>query len=176
MNENGYSNFDLTNLEIQNDRLVSREGVDDSQGFGVLVLNDGDQVMHNFNFSYLTVKNVYAIKNDGVTFDNLQVAGIYVRSERNTEAGKEKHVREVKVDSCYFTRTGKFGFWSQHKGSDNGIGNDMINRNMNFVFTNNYFNHTGGSGITPGRTYNCLVENNVFENTGSSIDSRMAKR
>ncbi len=173
---NNQEYFDLINLEIQNERLVARPGVEDTQGYGVLVLNDGNQVMSNFNFSYLTLKNVYAISTTGVPFNDLQVAGIYVRSERNTVIGLEKHVREVKVDSCYFTRTGKFGFWSQHRGGDTGIGNDMINRNMNFVFTNNYFYHTGGSGITPGRTYNCLLENNVFENTGSNIDNRMAKR
>ncbi|MFV0565310.1 MAG: sulfatase-like hydrolase/transferase [Flavobacteriaceae bacterium] len=173
---NNQEYFELLNLEVQNERLVARTGVEDVEGYGILVLNDGSEVMHHFNFSYLTIKNVYAITTSGVSFDDLQVAGIYVRSERNTVVGEEKHVRDVKVDSCYFTRTGKFGFWSQHKNADAGIGDDMINRNMNFVFTNNHFYHTGGSGITPGRTYNCLIENNVFERTGSSLDNRMAKR
>ncbi|MCA1746916.1 MAG: right-handed parallel beta-helix repeat-containing protein, partial [Bacteroidales bacterium] len=109
-------------------------------------------------------------------FNSLKVAGIYFRSERNMEAGKEKHIRDVLVDSCYITRTGKFGIWSQHGGGLSGIGNDSINRNMNLVFRNNHFFETGGSGITPGRSYNCLLEYNTFEYTGSSADPRMAKR
>jgi hypothetical protein len=47
---------------------------------------------------------------------------------------------------------------------------------MNFVFTNNTFYQTGGSCITPGRTYNCLIENNIFDYPGSDADPRMVNR
>ncbi len=173
---NNQDHFELSELEIQNERLVSREGVNDTEAFGLYVHNTSTDIMRHFNMFNLTVQNVYGITKAGVPFNDMKVAGIYCRSERNEVVGQEKNIQDVTLDGSFFTRTGKFGFWSQHKGAETGVGNDSINRNMNFKFTNNHFYKTGGSGITPGRTYNCLVENNIFENTGSNIDSRMAKR
>ena len=170
------SNIEIANIEITNNRLVTRTGNDDEAGYGIYVWNNGNKVLEGFHFHNLTLKEIYAISTEGVEFNALKVAGIYIRSERNTAIGYEKHIRDVLIDSCFFTRTGKFGIWSQHAGGDTGVGNDSLNRNMNFVFRNNHFFETGGSGITPGGTYNCLVENNIFEYTGSNADPRMAKR
>ncbi|PHN05381.1 T9SS type A sorting domain-containing protein [Flavilitoribacter nigricans] len=168
--------FRIADLEIQNERLVSRSGVSDEESFGIYVLNDGNTVMHHFELADLTVKNVFAITTQGVSFNSLKVAGIYFRSERNTVSGQEKHIKDVWLEDSYFTLIGKFGFWSQHAGGDAGVGNDSLNRNMNYVLRNNHFYQTGGSGITPGKTYNCLVENNLFDYPGSDVDARMAKR
>lgn len=168
--------FHLRALEIQNERLVSKSGVVDDSAFGIYVHNNGNKIMNKFDFSDLTVRNVYAISTVGVAFDALKVAGIYFRSERNTVAGQEKHIRDVTVDNCFVTRTGKFGVWSQHAGGDEGVGSESLNRNMNYVLTNNEFFETGGSGITPGGTFNVLVENNIFNFTGSGVDPRMANR
>ncbi|MEX0274810.1 MAG: sulfatase-like hydrolase/transferase [Flavobacteriaceae bacterium] len=180
---NNQEYFDIKDLEIQNERLATRNGESDHESFGIFVWNNGTEVMSHFNFSNLTVKNVYPISapsNPGGGcqggFNSLKMAGIYLRSEKNTVAGQEKHIRDVTLTNSFFTRIGKFGFWSQHAGGADGIGNDSINRNMDYVLRNNHFLHTGGSGITPGGTYNLLVENNVFDYTGSSIDSRMVGR
>jgi hypothetical protein len=173
---NNQSFIEMSGLEITNDRRVSRSGADDKVGFGIYVLNSGESVMEHIHFRNLTIREVFAVSTVGVEFNALSVAGIYFRSERNIEKGKEKHIRDVLVDSCYITRTGKFGIWSQHRGGDTGVGNDSLNRNMNLVFRNNHFFETGGSGITPGSSYNCLLEYNTFEYTGSDADPRMAKR
>jgi hypothetical protein len=173
---NNQSFIEMSGLEITNDRRISRSGVNDKEAYGIYLLNDGDSVMEHFQFRDLVIREVYAINTEGVDFNALQVAGIYFRSERNTVIGKEKHIRDVLVDSCYITRTGKFGIWSQHRGGDAGVGNDSLNRNMNLVFRNNHFFETGGSGITPGSAYNCLLEHNTFEYTGSDADPRMAQR
>ena len=168
--------IELAGLEITNDRRSARPGQDNKVGYGIYVHNDGDSIMEHFHFHDLVIREVYAITTEGVEFNDLKVAGIYFRSERNKVPGKEKHIRDVLVDSCFITRTGKFGIWSQHAGGDPGIGNDSMNRNMNLVFRHNHIFETGGSGITPGRSYNCLVEHNTFECTGSDADLRMAKR
>lgn len=173
---NNQSFIKLQDLEIANDRKTSRSGSDDKVGYGIFVLNNGREVMQHFRFEKLTIRDVFAVSTEGVEFNRLKVAGIYFRSERNMVSGEEKHIKDVLVDGCYITHTGKFGIWSQHAGGNSGIGNDSINRNMNLVFRNNHIFETGGSGITPGRSYNCLVENNIFEYTGSDVDPRMAKR
>jgi hypothetical protein len=47
---------------------------------------------------------------------------------------------------------------------------------MNLVFRDNEFHHTGGTCILPTRTWNVLIENNLFYFSGSDRDSRMPAR
>ncbi|MFA5417823.1 MAG: T9SS type A sorting domain-containing protein [Bacteroidales bacterium] len=173
---NNESNIHLKNIEATNDRKVSRSGVSDVESYAIYVHNNGNDVMRNIHFEDLIIRKVFAVNTDGIEFDAMKVHGIRFYSERNTIAGKEKNIRDVLVENCYITLTGKFGIVGGHGGGDTGIGNDSINRNMNFVFRNNHTYHTGGSGIMPGGTYNCLLEHNTFENTGSNVDPRMVAR
>ncbi len=168
--------IELEDLEVTNDRQVLRPGENQQQGYGVYVHNNGTGVMEHFHFRNLTVRDVYAITTEGVDFDDLQVAGIYFRTERNTNPNNLRQIRDVIVEDCLVTRTGKFGMWMQHGGGIAGVGDEVSNRNKNIIFRNNHTFHTGGSGITPGRSYNLLMEHNIFEFPGSGIDPRMANR
>ncbi len=168
--------IELENLEVTNDRQVLRPGENQQQGYGIYVHNNGTGVMEHFHFRNLTVRDVYAITTEGVDFDDLQVAGIYFRTERNTNPNALRQIRNIIVEDCFITRTGKFGIWTQHGGGNQGVGDDQTNRNKNIIFRNNHTYHTGGSGITPGRSYNLLMEGNIFEFPGSGIDPRMANR
>jgi len=132
--------------------------------------------MHHIVLKHLTIRDVFAVNMEGVEFNAIKVSAIAFRSEQNAEVGKEKNIQDVLVDSCYITRTGRYGIWTSHAGGAVGVGNDSINRNMNLVFSNNHFYQTGGSCITPGRSYNCLLENNIFDYPGSDADPRMANR
>jgi hypothetical protein len=170
------SHIKVENLEITNERLVSRSGVSDQLAYGIYVHNSGNEIMRDLTFKHLTIRDVYAISLDGVEFNSIKVAAIGFKSEKNIVAGKEKHIRDVLVDSIYVEHTTRYGIHTAHGGGDEGIGNDSINRNMNLVFRNSHYFQTGGSCITPGRSYNCLVENNIFEYPGSDFDPRMAKR
>ena len=38
------------------------------------------------------------------------------------------------------------------------------------------FSYNGGSAVLPNATYNCLIENNIFDHPGASTDSRMPGR
>ena len=166
----------LSKLEIANDRKVSRPGEMDEEAYGIQVLNSGDRVMQNFHFKDLTIREIFAVNTDGIDFNQIQTAGIQFRTLQNAVAGKEKNISDVLVEDCYITHTTKAGIWSRHAGATAGLGNDSINRNMNLVLRNNHFFETGGSGIILSKSYNCLLENNIFEYTGSDVDARMAKR
>ncbi|MEN8228062.1 MAG: T9SS type A sorting domain-containing protein [Bacteroidota bacterium] len=170
---NNNDHIELRDLEVTNDRLISREGEDDAKAVGIYVHNDGITTMYDFYFHDLIIRDVYAIIPKSEDTDTHDGVGIYFRSESNTEAGKEKNISEVLVEDCYITHTSTKGIWGTH-GGGTGVGNDSINRNMNLIFRNNYFFETGGAGIVPGRSYNCLVEYNTFEYHGSSIDPRMS--
>ena len=160
--------IELRDLKITNDRKVSRDGVSDEVGFGIYIHNSSDEVMEFFRLINLNIEEVYPIILPDLDFDNVKVAGVFLKTEKNLVVGKEKYVKDMVMEDCYVAHSGKFGFWSQHSGGNDGVGDDQLNRNNDFVFRNNHFFETGGSGITPGRTYNCLVENNVFEYTGYS--------
>ena len=167
--------IEVYDLELTNDRQVARSGVSDYEAYGLYVLNDGNEVMQHFVFRHLTVRDVFSLASED-EFNSISVAGIGFQTKRNREPGMAKHIRDVLVDSCYITRTTRFGIRSGHGGGEPGIGNDSLNRNMNLVFRDNHTYKTGGSGITPGRSYNCLLEGNIFEYPGSGEDPRMSNR
>ena len=166
----------MQNLYITNDRKLSRKGEADGDAYGIQVLNSGDRVMKNFHFTDLTIGEIFPVTWEGVEFNKIQTAGIQFRTLQNTVPGKEKNISDVVVENCYIIHTTKAGIWSRHNNATAGLGNDSINRNMNLVFRNNHFYETGGSGIILSRSYNCLLENNIFEYTGSNVDPRMAAR
>ena len=47
---------------------------------------------------------------------------------------------------------------------------------MDIKIKNSIFEETGGSGFVPNKSKDVLVENCVFNHTGSSADQRMWKR
>ena len=176
-----HDNFLFTDLEIRNERFVSRPGVDDIDSFGIHIHNNGTQVMENFTFRNMTFRKVYGAKTilpeDGQdAFNGLEVAGIRFFSERNRTAGQEKHIRNILIEDCLFTDIQRLGVHFKHAGGADGIGNDMINKNMDIIVRNNEFQYTGGTCVLPSRTYNCLIENNMFYRPGDDSDPRMPNR
>lgn len=171
-------NIVLDALEIQNERLVTRSGVKDTDGFGISIHNSSNKVMRNFLFKNLTLRNVYAAQPmlDPEDFDKIQVSGIRFTCAKNTVAGKEKNINGVEIKDCYFTDLQRFGIQFKHSGGATGIGNDSINRNMNLHVHNNFFDYLGGTGVLPNSTYNCLIENNIFDHPGANTDPRMPAR
>ncbi len=165
-------------LEVQNERLVGRNGVADTDAYGLQVRNRGTKVMRNLVFRHMTFKNVFAVQPilDPEDFNSLQVSGLSFSSTKNTEAGKEKHIRDILIEDCMFSNLQRFGIKFSHGGGYAGIGNDSINRNMNILIRNNEFSFNGGTGVLPNSTYNCLIENNIFDHPGASTDPRMPGR
>jgi hypothetical protein len=174
-------NITFKDLEIQNERVSSRAGVQDADGYGILVLNTGDRVMKNFLFQQMTFRNIYApkpiLKDAGEdAFNGLEVSALTFLTKQNRVAGEEKNISDVVVEDCYFENLQRLGVHIKHAGAKKGVGNDGINSNKNFVFRNNEFHHTGGTCILPIRTYNCLIENNLFNYPGDNSDPRMPAR
>ncbi|NIJ44722.1 hypothetical protein FHR24_001161 [Wenyingzhuangia heitensis] len=171
-------NLVFEDLEIQNERTVTRSGVDDTDAYGIYVKNSGTTVMENITFRNVTFKNTFAVQPilDTSDFDTIQVSALGFSSSKNYVAGEEKHIRDILIENCLFANNQRFGVQFKHGGGDTGIGNDEINRNMNIIVRNNEFSYNGGTGVLPNRTYNCLIENNLFDHPGATTDSRMPGR
>lgn len=169
-------NIELAFLEITNDRQTSRAGVSDNLAYGIDVQNTGPDTLRNYHFHDLTVRDIFAPTTENQDFNAIKVSAINFFTTKNTEVGKERNIQDVLVENCYIARTTRLGIKTGHAGGDDGVGNDSINRNMNLVFRNNHFYQTGGTCILPTKTYNCLIEHNIFEEPGSDADPRMANR
>jgi hypothetical protein len=171
---NNNDNIIFDGLEIQNERLHSRTGIDDKDSYGIHIHNTGNQIMRNFTFRNMIFQNVYAVEPilEPENFNGLEVAGLRFFSSWNSE-DHPKNIQDVLVENCCFTDLQRFGVHVKHGG---GHGNNDISRNKNFVFRNNHFFRTGGTCILPSRTYNCLIENNIFEYPGDDSDPRMPNR
>ena len=172
-------NIIIENIEVRNNRLTHRQGIRDQDAFGIYVLNNGNKSLHNFIFRNITFKNIYApqpiLKEKGESaFNGLEVAALRFFSTRNTKSNS-KNIQNTLVENCYFTNLQRLGVHIKHAGGGSKE-NSKENSNVNFVFRNNKFFKTGGTCILPIRTYNCLIENNIFDHPGDNSDPRMANR
>ncbi len=159
----------ISDITVTNPRHTARANTSDTESFGIYVLNSGSDVMQNFQFRNLTLKNVFAVEDiNTVSFDEIRVTGIMMET-LNNNAGTHKYIADVHVEECLFTRIGKLAFWSRRLfAHDEVLERDSI-KHRNIVFKNNRVYQNGGSGIVLSNTLNALVEYNSFEYTGSSI-------
>lgn len=168
-------------LEVNNERLNNRTGVDETDAYGIFIHNSGTRILRNFTFRNMTFRNVYApkpiLQGEGEnSFNGLEVAAVRFFVEKNTVAGQEKNIQDVLMENCYFTDLQRLGVHIKHGGGAAGVGDEKSNRNMNLVFRNNEFHYTGGTCILPTNTFNCLIEDNLFNHPGSDVDPRMPNR
>jgi hypothetical protein len=170
-------NIIFDGLDVQNERLVTRSGIGDKLAYGIQILNNGTRSLKNFIFRNLTIQNVYAVEaiTDPAGFDGLEVAGIRVFSAFNT-LNNQRNIQDVLVEDCYFTDLQRFGVHFKQGGHAVDATDDFLNRIANVICRNNVFYYLGGTSILPQRTYNCLIENNVFDHPGASTDARMPGR
>jgi hypothetical protein len=170
------SHIVVSDLWIKNDRQDgSRYTWGSNSSYGIYVYaNRWGAVSGNLTFRNLKVSDVYCVDQD-VDFKQMKVAGIRLASD-SSEMNIEVAIKDVLVEGCYFTHTGKSGVWTTHQKASKSI--DSLNRNMNIVIRNNTFFQTGGSGVILSSAYNALIENNDFDHTGYSNEDepRLAGR
>ncbi|TLX78169.1 T9SS type A sorting domain-containing protein [Labilibacter sediminis] len=157
----------VSNLWVKNDRKnTDRYTWGETKAYGILVTaNKWGGVSRGLEFRDLKISNVYGVSMPD-EFNSLNVTGLRFESDSN-EVGQEISIKDVLVEDCEFTKIGKAGVWSIHKGK-NVADNDSVNCSMNFVIRNNIFYQTGGSGVILSKVCNALVENNDFDHTGHS--------
>jgi len=169
----------VTKLWIKNDRTDgSRYTWGEYTSYGIkIVATKWGGILSNVTFRDVKVSDVFGIEIPPPSeFNSLNATGIRMESDENEE-GIEVSIKDVLVEDSYFTNIGKAGVWCTHKG-DLDTEDGAVNRNQNIVVRNNTFYRTGGSGVIMSKTYNGLIENNDFDQTGYSngVENRLAGR
>lgn len=167
----------FNDIEVQNERTVSKSGVNDLHAYGIQILNSGpaSRILKGFTFQNLTLRNVYSLDDDVTPeeFDEFEVAGIRIFTAWRTIANPAS-IQDILVEDCYFEDIQRLGVHIKHGGSNTTV--ETESRNINVVCRNNTFKQLGGTSILPQGVYNCLIENNMFDRPGSSVDFRMPGR
>ena len=115
---------------------------------------------------------VYISQSRNVSVDNLNVHSIFATTQTKSE-GKNGTTayghgirfddsQSVRVSNCIIKRVGRYGI--------NG------KRSKNIEILTNKTDHTGCSGLQLGHCNDVLVQDNLFDHPGSSIDKRMHAR
>lgn len=178
--------YEIHNLELTNQAsyLDSNSIAKTESGFGG-VENDfgtgrnvrfGIKIVANtrsltgFTFTHLNIHDIYPTPTN--TNFTHQGYGIKFESQSNVGANAIYTISDVVMDSLNLSQTGHYAIWIRPLGLD---GNDD-HKHFNFTLRNSTFLNTGGSGFVAAKASNVLVENNTFDGSGSSIDTRMWKR
>ena len=178
--------YEIDNLELTNQstHLSSNGQVKKKSGFGGQENSWGSgrdvrfgikivastRSLSYFRFNHLNIHDIYptpnnlAIKHQGY--------GFKFESQSNVAANNIHTISNVQIDSVTIARTGHYGIWIKPLG----LSGSDLHKHFDFTLSNSSFLNTGGSGFVPNKTANILVENNLFDGTGSSVDPRMWQR
>lgn len=159
----GYLHF--SNLEIKNDGGPAKPGNPENVRYGIYFQNtftDGT-IFKGYKIEGVVFKNIYPTievtddDNTGVNAHAIFTSGSW------GDTINPLRFADMQVVNCYFTRTARHAL--------------VIKATNNLLISNNLFQHVGGAGMVIGSACtNILVEHNITDHTGSSIDSRMAGR
>ena len=137
--------------------------------FGIKVVAT-TQDLEGFSFDDLYIHGIYPTPE---VAENIHLGyGIKLETQSDTTAGLRNTISDARITNTTITETGHYGFWIKSLGL-NGI--DSVKNNQILV-EDCVFEFTGGSGFVPNKSQNVLVQNNIFNHTGSDIDARMWKR
>ena len=137
--------------------------------FGLKIVGDLTS-LENFIINKLYIHDIYPTPTNS-QFTHLGY-GIKLETTSVDSIGMFNTISNVEISEINITKTGHYGIWIKSLGLN---GNDAIKNDQIYINDCN-FEFTGGSGFVPNKSKNVLVENCVFNHTGSDIDSRMWKR
>ena len=149
----------------------NNEGSGEDVRFGLKVVA-ATRSLSGFDFSRLDIHDIYptpALSNVALKH---QGYGIKYESQSDLSVGNVFTISSVLMDDLLVSRTGHYGVWIRPLGLS---GVDTY-KHDDFTLKNSRFLDTGGAGFVIVKASNVLVENNVFDGTGSHLDSRMWQR
>lgn len=160
----GVSYWEINNLEVINDGGATQNGAADYR-VGVLLSSWASGIRRHLYLRNLDVHDVFPETGPYGHGIHVMAAGTSTR---------DTYFDDVRIENCHIYRTGRYGVWVQHKGSADS--NPGFKRNKNITIRDNLFEDTGGSGAETGWCEDVLLEGNVIDHSGASVDPRQWAR
>ena len=179
--------YEISNLELTNEasyldanngqakKLSGFGGQENNWGsgrdvrFGIKIVATTRSLSY-FRLNNINIHDIYPTPN--ILTLKHQGYGVKFESQSNVAANNINTISNVVIDSVTIEKTGHYGIWIKPLGLN---GSDL-HKHFDFTLRNSSFLNTGGSGFVSVKAANVLVENNLFDGTGSSDDSRMWQR
>ena len=179
INGNGYTStvllqnvagWEVNNLEIINNGGTTQgsyPGVSAnayvSNRVGVLVYAGSAAIRSHLYFRNLSIHHVFA-EVSGAYNKNVVAAGLKVDQYKMAA-----YYNDIRVENCQFSFTGGNAL----NVTKPGWSDPTYFYHQNIIFRGNTFTNIGASAMQISRGEGILVESNITESTGSSLDSRM---
>lgn len=160
----GISYWEVNNLELINNGGPTQSGATNYR-VGVLVKTTFSAIRNHLYLRNLTIHDIYPETGP-------EGHGIHVIATGSSSVNT--YFDDVRIENCQISLTGHYGIWVQHTGSASS--NPGYQFNQNIVIRNNTFSNTGGSGVETGYCDGVLLENNVVNRSGASVDPRQWAR
>lgn len=177
--------IEITDLELNNTLDRPRPGQRRDLSFGIHVVNDGGGLLEHFRFERLTIRDIFAAELNHESedaFNRVSVSAIRFVVEAAPAEDPPAFFKDIVIANNQISRTGRFGLQIGHPGGATGV-RDAHSRdpdtgfNRDIVIRDNQFFDLGGSGVQLAGARFALIENNLFERTGSSaVPRRMVGR
>jgi len=160
----GVSYWEVNNLELINNGGPTLSGAADYR-VGVLVKSAFTAIRSHIYLRNLTIHDVFP---ETVPYGH----GIHVLAA--CSGSVDTYYNDVRIENCNISRTGRFGIWVQQTGSTSADPAYRYNRNV--MIRSNLFVNVGGSGAETGWCDGVLLENNIVNHSGASVDPRQWAR
>ncbi|MCU0786688.1 MAG: right-handed parallel beta-helix repeat-containing protein, partial [Verrucomicrobia bacterium] len=160
----GVSYWEVNNLEIVNDGGLTLSGAADYRA-GVLVKSAFTSIRNHIHLRNLTIHDIFP---ESGPYGH----GIHVVAA--CSGSVDTYYDDVRIENCHISRTGRFGAWVQQTGSTAAAPSYRYIRNV--ILRSNVFENVGGSGAETGWCDGVLLENNVVNYSGASVDPRQWAR
>ena len=190
--------IEINNLEIINEAshlkpngdkktLSGFGGADHSWGigkynrFGIKIVSNNRSLYH-FRINNVFVHKIYPTPPAGEEEEShfetpngitKKSRGWGIKIDVQSKENSFYKVNDVAITNSYFSDIGHYGIWLKPTGLG---GKNYTYYSEDYTITNCEFNNTGGSGIVTNTLVDVLIEDNIFNGTGSSLDDRMWKR
>ncbi len=158
-------NLVLRGLKIKNDSPQSQPGDSKKVRYGIYLENsrENGNTMDNINLSQLSFTDIYptiAVNDNDQTGVNGHAILVFGAKKDDPHT---IHFKNMLIEDCFFTKTARHA--------------TVFRSVEQLTIRNNLFEHVGGAGMVIGNhCTDILIENNITDHTGSSIDERMAGR
>jgi hypothetical protein len=160
----GVSYWEVNNLNLTNNGGLTLSGEANFRA-GVLVKSASTAVRRHIYLSNLTIHNIFPATGS-------YGHGIYVVAECSSTVGT--YYDDVRIENCQISRTGRFGVQVLQTGSTQTAESNRFIRNV--IIRNNTFTQTGGSAAETGWCSDVLLEGNIVNISGASVDIRQWAR